>query len=342
MRRWLAILLLCLAPLSAWANDYYDHGSFPAPGSPATSAGMRAELDLISAGFDKLPTLSGNANKLVIVNGSGTGLSTVDGTITIPQSFVITGAADLTFNLSGDTTLTLPTSGTVATTGGAETLTNKTINLTNNTLSGTLAQFNTALSDADFASLAGAETLTNKTVNLTSNTLTGTLAQFNTALSDANFATLAGAETLTNKTMSGGTLSGSIAGSPIFTGTPEFASQRIEVNGGTNPHIAFEDGTSTFVLEAVNGDLRLASADDIVLAMPTGTEARFEWDGIERGRINQVNGGMGIQFSTESSADPTAPAANQAILYTKDNGAGKTSLMVRFASGAVKTICTQD
>lgn len=46
-----------------------------------------------------------------------------------------------------------------------------------------------------------AQTLTNKTINLTSNTLTGTTAQFNTALSDNNFATLAGAETLTNKLM---------------------------------------------------------------------------------------------------------------------------------------------
>lgn len=44
-------------------------------------------------------------------------------------------------------------------------------------------------------------TLTNKTVNLTSNTLTGTTAQFNTALSDGDFTTLAGTETLTNKTL---------------------------------------------------------------------------------------------------------------------------------------------
>lgn len=44
-------------------------------------------------------------------------------------------------------------------------------------------------------------TLTNKTINLTSNTLTGTTAQFNTALSDGDFATLAGSETLTNKTL---------------------------------------------------------------------------------------------------------------------------------------------
>lgn len=43
-------------------------------------------------------------------------------------------------------------------------LLNKTLNLTGNTLTGTLAQFNTALSDADFVSIAGTETLTNKTL----------------------------------------------------------------------------------------------------------------------------------------------------------------------------------
>ena len=64
------------------------------------------------------------------------------------------------------------------------TLTNKTIALGNNTVSGTLAQFNTAVTDADLASLAGVETLTNKTINLTSNTLVATSAQLAAALTD--------------------------------------------------------------------------------------------------------------------------------------------------------------
>lgn len=45
------------------------------------------------------------------------------------------------------------------------------------------------------------DTFTNKTINLSNNILSGTVAQFNTALSDDNFVTLTGQETLTNKTL---------------------------------------------------------------------------------------------------------------------------------------------
>ena len=59
------------------ANDFYNHGGFPTTGSAATSASMRAELDLISAGFDKLPTLTGNQNEIIVVNPTATGLISV-------------------------------------------------------------------------------------------------------------------------------------------------------------------------------------------------------------------------------------------------------------------------
>ena len=45
------------------------------------------------------------------------------------------------------------------------------------------------------------QTLTNKSIALGSNTITGTLAEFNTALTDADFVSIAGIETLTNKTL---------------------------------------------------------------------------------------------------------------------------------------------
>jgi hypothetical protein len=64
------------------ANPYYDHTSFPASGAAGSSAAMRAELDAIEAGFDKLPTLSGNGLKLVRVNAGGTALEAADGSAT--------------------------------------------------------------------------------------------------------------------------------------------------------------------------------------------------------------------------------------------------------------------
>jgi hypothetical protein len=61
-------------------------------------------------------------------------------------------------------TLTIDIDSTVTTNSGTQTLTNKTFDLTSNTLQGTISEFNTALEDADFATLAGTETLTNKTI----------------------------------------------------------------------------------------------------------------------------------------------------------------------------------
>jgi hypothetical protein len=68
---------------------------------------------------------------------------------------------------------TAPT-GDVVGTSDTQTLTNKTIALGSNTVSGTLAEFNTAITDADFVSIAGTETLTNKT--LTSPSINGNIS----------------------------------------------------------------------------------------------------------------------------------------------------------------------
>ena len=95
-----------------------------------------------------------------------------------------------------------------ATPAGVQTLTNKTLNLANNTVTGTLAQFNAALTDADLASVAGVQTLTNKT--LTSPTLTSPVMSSITNTGTitlptvtGTLSTLAGTETLTNKTLDG-------------------------------------------------------------------------------------------------------------------------------------------
>ena len=84
----------------------------------------------------------------------------------------ILGGTAVTTTLSGnDLTVALDTSAVVTAVGTA-TLTNKTIALGSNTVSGTTAQFNTALTDGSFATLAGSETLTNKAIDSDNNTIT--------------------------------------------------------------------------------------------------------------------------------------------------------------------------
>jgi hypothetical protein len=61
-------------------------------------------------------------------------------------------------------TLNGGSTATALTESSTSTLSNKTIALGSNSVSGTLAQFNTAVNDADLVSLAGSETLTNKTL----------------------------------------------------------------------------------------------------------------------------------------------------------------------------------
>jgi len=153
------------------------------------------------------------------------------------KDLYIDGTANIDSLVATSVTSTSATVGgsAVATADNTQTLTNKTIDSANNTLTvdlseatvtGTTAEFNTALSDDNFATLNGTETLTNKTIDSANNTLTvdlseatvtGTTAEFNTALSDDNFATLNGTETLTNKTLTfpdinGGTIDNTVIG----------------------------------------------------------------------------------------------------------------------------------
>jgi len=56
------------------SNSFYNHATYPAPNAPGSSAALRAELDLVTAGFNKLPTLAGNGYKVAMVNAAGTAL----------------------------------------------------------------------------------------------------------------------------------------------------------------------------------------------------------------------------------------------------------------------------
>lgn len=105
------------------------------------------------------------AEDLDFQGDSGTGAVDLDS-----QLLDIAGGTGITTS-AADQTLTIDIDSTVATLSDSQTLTNKSIDLTDNTISGTTAEFNSALSDNDFATLAGSETLTNKSIDADNNTV---------------------------------------------------------------------------------------------------------------------------------------------------------------------------
>jgi len=119
-------------------------------------------------------TVTGN----LTVQGTTTTVNSTE--IQVQNSLKFEGATsdDYETNLTvvdptADRTIILPNADdTLVGKATTDTLTNKSLDLDSNTLSGTLAEFNTAMQGESFVSLTGTETLTNKT--LTSPVLNGT------------------------------------------------------------------------------------------------------------------------------------------------------------------------
>ena len=125
--------------------------------------------------------------------------STID-VINLGETITFEGGSGINTTVTGNK-ITFATDGSIVTETSTDTLTNKTINFANNTITGTANQFNSAVSDGSFSTTSGSETLTNKTIDFTDNTLSGTLAELNTAISDETVVGRATTDTLTNKTL---------------------------------------------------------------------------------------------------------------------------------------------
>jgi hypothetical protein len=198
------------------ANSYYNHGSFPATGSAATSASMRAELQLVGAGFDKLPALPGNQNQLVVVNNTGTGLtstSVLPALDAVDNTFLIRDNADATrkfrFEVSTVTAgqtrvLTVPDANTTLVgTDTTQTLTNKTLTLPVIAQISNTGTLTLPTSTDTLVGRATTDTLTNKTLTAP---VIATIVNVGTLTLPSSTDTLVGratTDTLTNKTISG-------------------------------------------------------------------------------------------------------------------------------------------
>ena len=243
--------------LSEGTNQYFTQARARGSVSGNSSQGLTYNSTSGAFGLANIPNSSLTNSSLTIGStavGLGATVGTFAGLTSLASTTLISGVADAANSITiasgqivfegatandfettlavtdptADRTITFPDAGgTVAltsdisypvTASNTVTFTNKTIALGSNTVSGTIAQFNTAVTDATLATTTGTETLTNKTLNLASNTLSGTLAQFNTAVSNATLVSTTGTETLTNKSLTAPVLTGSStsAGSIIF------------------------------------------------------------------------------------------------------------------------------
>ena len=305
-------------PNSQLANSSLTVGSTSINlGATATTiAGLSALTSTTLTATTLISGVADAANAISIAGGN----ITFEGSSADTDEIILT-AADAS---GGDKTITLPnTTGTVALTSdivypvtltNSVTLTNKTLALGSNTISGTTAEFNTALTDGSFATLAGSETLTNK--SLTAPTLTGSSTSAGSIIfkedtdNGTNSATLVGPAstadvtiTLPAETGTVLTTASSIANSNLANSTITIGSSSVALGSSQTTFTGLASITSTAVVTNDSGfRVRNNSDNTKVVALDcsgiTGSTTRTLTIPDQDGTIALVGGG-----STEFADD---------------------------------------
>jgi hypothetical protein len=173
-------------------------------------------------------------------------------------------------------------------------------------------------------------TLTNKTINLANNTVTGTVAEFNTALSDGDFATIAGTETLTNKTLTSPVLNTATINSPtLVTPAVDVINESTSAAGVTIDGVLIKDSAISGQYTPVFRDTEIATTSGTSVTF-TGIPSwvkriTFMLNGVVGG-----SGGFGIQIGDSGGLETTG---YDAVSFSSSGGTTSTSNFVVRNSG---------
>lgn len=194
---------------------------------------------------------------------------------------------------------------------------------------------------------SGTVTLSNKSISLGSNTLTGTTAQFNTALSDNDFATLAGSETLTNKTLTSPVLNTSISGTAFKdeddmssdSATAVASQQSIKAyvdSQLTAQDLDISDGSSTIAIDLDSETLGLLGGTGID-STASGNNVTFAIDST----VATLTGSQALTNKTISGSSNTLSNIGNSSLTNSTVSYGGVSLALG-ASDATPAFDLQD